>query len=196
MRRALVATLGLAGVASATVPVLAAPTPVDEGRTAGIRVLGTLPGGDTLQLDISGSQLSTGPRLIIDAVRCDRNNDCTSQPYAGDLAPGALEISASDTHAALATVLDGRRLSIGWQPAPDGGAAVGGGSLEGDGADDFATEYSGTTATTTVRYDGAGCQGAGEVGDGVVLDTAAVSGSEVALPLSTLQLPDGIVFRC
>ncbi|HET6818353.1 MAG TPA: hypothetical protein VFH66_14090 [Mycobacteriales bacterium] len=196
MRRALITTLGLAGVAAAAAPVLAAPAPVDEGRTAGMRVVTTLPGGDTLQLDFSGSQLSSGPRLVVDVVRCDPDNNCTTQPYAGDLPAGALSISASDPQATLTTTLDGRPLSISWKPAANGGYTVGGGTLEGDGPDTFASEYTGTSADTSVSYDGTGCHGTGGVGDGVVLDTAPVSGTEVALPLSALRLPDGTAFRC
>ena len=196
MRRALITTVGLAGLAATAVPVLATPTPVDEGRTAGIRVMGTLPDGDSLQLDISGSELSSGPRLVIDAVRCNQDQNCISQPYSGDLPANALSISASDTVASLATTLDGRQLSISWKPAADGGAAVGGGTLEGDGVDNFATEYWGTSAATAVSYDGAGCSGVGEVGDGAVVDTGAATGTEVTRPLSALHLPAGIVFHC
>jgi len=196
MRRALITSVGLAGIAATAVPVLAAPSPVDEGRTAGIRVLSKLPGGDTLQLDISGSQLSGGPRLVIDAVRCDQDGNCVTQPYAGDLPAGALSIAASDPRARLSTTLDGRELAISWTPASDGGYAVGGGTLEGDGPDTFASEYTGTSADTTVSYGGLGCQGAGGVGDGVVVDTASVSGGETVRPLSALHLPAGVAFRC
>ena len=196
MRRALMTTVGLAGLTATAVPVLASPAPIDEGRAAGIRVLAKLPSGDTLQLDISGSQLSSGPRLVVDAVRCDEDNNCTTQTYAGDLPAGALSISESDPQAMLSTTLDGRGLTISWKPSSDGGYTVGGGTLEGDGPDTFASEYTGTSADTTVSYGGLGCQGTGGVGDGVVVDTASVSGGETARPLSALHLPQGIVFRC
>jgi hypothetical protein len=77
-----------------------------------------------------------------------------------------------------------------------GGYSVGGGTLEGDGPDTFASEYFGTSADTTVAYDGTGCTGTGGVGDGVVVDTASVSGAEVTRPLSALRLPDGAALRC
>ena len=196
MRRALMTTVGLAGLAAATVPVLAAPAPVDEGRTAGIQVATKLPDGDTLRLDISGSQLSDGPHLVIDAVRCDDANNCVTQPYAGALPGSGLSISASDPQAALSTALDGRQLTITWKPMANGGYSMGGGTVDGDGPDTFGSEYIGTSADTTVSYDGLGCTGVGGVGTGVVVDTAPVSGSEVALPLSALHLPDGTAFHC
>jgi hypothetical protein len=196
MRRALITTVGLAGLAATTVPVFAAPAPADEGRTAGIQVTTRLPGGDTLQLDISAAELSAGPRLVIHAVRCDEDGNCVTQPYAGDLPADALTISASDPQAKLSTTLDGRALTISWKPAADGGYTVGGGTLEGDGPDTFASEYSGTSADTSVSFGGAGCAGVGAVGDGVIVDTASVSGSEVARPLDALHLPDGVAFHC
>src|SRR5947209_973086 len=176
MRRALLPTLGLAGVAATAVPVLAAPAPADAGRTAGITVTTKLPGGDTLMLEISGSQLSGGPRLVIHAVRCDEDRNCVTTPYAGDLPAGALSISDSDPSASLRTTIDGRALSISWKPSADGGYTVGSGTLEGDGPDTFASEYAGTSADATVSLGDGGCQGTGGVGDGVVVDTAGVSG--------------------
>ena len=196
MRRALITTVGLAGLAATAVPVLASPGPVDEGRTAGMLVTTNLPSGDTLSLEFKAAQLSSGAELVIDTKRCDEDNACITKVYAGDLPADALAISASDPQATLHTVLDGRALAISWKPAADGGYSVGGGTLEGDGPDTFASEYFGTSADTTVTYDGLGCQGTGGVGNGVFLDTASVSGTEVARPLSALHLPDGIAFRC
>jgi hypothetical protein len=196
MRRTLVTAVGLAGLAATAVPVLAAPTPVDEGRTAGMQVTTRLPGGDTLRLDISAAELSAGPRLVIQAVRCDDSNACDTQPYAGTLRAGELDIAASDPRATLRTTLDGRPLVITWKPAPDGGYTVGGGTLDGDGQDMFGTEYAGSSTDTTVSFDGIGCQGTGGVGDGAVVDTAPVSGGEAARPLSALHLPEGAALRC
>ncbi|HET7309836.1 MAG TPA: hypothetical protein VFJ17_00760 [Mycobacteriales bacterium] len=196
MRRALITTVGLAGLAATALPVLAAPAPADEGRTAGIQVTTKLPDGDTLRLDISASLLSDGAHLVINTVRCDGANNCVTQPYAGALPGDALSISASDPQAALTTTLSGQQLSISWKPMANGGYSIGGGTLDGDGPDTFATEYMGTSADTSVLYDGLGCTGVGGVGDGVVVDTAPVSGSEVALPLSALHLPDGTAFHC
>ena len=195
MRRALLTTIGLAGLAATAVPVLAAPAPADEGRTAGMQVTTTLPDGDTLQLEFKAAQLSGGPRLIVDTERCNAGG-CLTDVYAGDLRADTLSISASDPQATLHTTLDGRALTISWKPAADGGYSVGGGTLEGDGPDTFASEYVGTSADTTVTYDGLGCQGVGGVGNGVVLDTASASGTEIAQPLSALHLPDGTAFRC
>jgi hypothetical protein len=195
MRRALITTVGLAGLAATAWPVLAAPT-ADEGRTAGIQVTTKLPGGETLQLDISASQLSSGPMLVIDSERCDEDGSCVTKTYAGDLPDGALTIASSDAQAKLATTLDGRALAISWTPQAQPGATAGTGTLEGDGPDDFFNGYSGSSADVTVTYDGAGCKGVGGVGDGVVVDTASVSGNEVARPLSALHLPDGTGFSC
>jgi hypothetical protein len=188
--------VGLAGLAATAVPVLAAPAPVAEGRTAGIQVTTKLPGGDTLRLDISASDFTTGPRLVIHAVRCDEDGSCVTKAYSGDLPDNALTISPSDPQASLRTTLDGRPLVIVWKPQADGGYSVGGGTLEGDGPDTFASEYAGTSADTAVSYDDLGCQGTGGVGDGIVADTAPVSGSEVARPISSLHLPEGTAFRC
>jgi hypothetical protein len=196
MRRALITTVGLAGLAATAVPVLASPAPVDQGRAAEMLVTTKLPGGDTLQLEFKAAQLSSGSELVIDTERCDADGSCVTDIYAGDLPADALTISASDPHATLLTTLDGRALAISWKPAADGGYSVGDGTLEGDGPDTFASEFAGTSADSTVTYDGLGCQGTGGVGDGVVLDTASVSGNEVARPLSTLHLPDGTAFRC
>src|SRR4051794_19019592 len=196
MRRALITTLGLAATAATTVPVLAAPAPVDAGRTAGISVTTELPSGDTLTLEISASQLNAGPRLVIHTVRCDEDRNCVTQPYAADLPDGALSISASDPQARLSTTLDGRPLTITWKPAADGGYTVGGGTLEGDGTDTFASEYSGTSADTTVSYDGLGCQGTGGVGDGIVVGTGAATGGATTRPLGAPQLPEGALVRC
>jgi hypothetical protein len=196
MRRALIASVGLVGLAATALPGFAAPSPADEGRTAGIQVTTKLPGGDTLRIDISAAHLSDGPHLVLDAVRCDDAGNCATQPYAGPLAGDALSISASDPQAKLDTTLDGRPLTISWKPMAGGGYSVGGGTLDGDGPDTFGTEYAGTSADATVTYDGASCQGVGGVGNGVVLDAAAVSGTEVARPLSALHLPAGTGFRC
>lgn len=197
MRRALITSVGLAALAATAVPVLASPNPVDEGRTADMQVTTKLPSGDTLQLEFKASQLSNGAELVIDSERCDSDGGgCITKTYAGDLPADALTIAASDTQATLHTVLDGRALSMSWKPAAAGGYSVGGGTLEGDGPDTFASEYFGTSADTTVTYDGAGCQGVGGVGNGVVIDTAPVSGTEEARPLSALQLPDGTAFHC
>jgi hypothetical protein len=197
MRRALVTSLGLAGVAVAAVPVLAAPgSPVDTGRTAGIQVTTKLPDGDSLQLDIYASELSAGPRLVIDAERCDEDANCATRTYAGDLPGGDLSVSQSDAQARLATTLDGRDLTISWTPTAAPGAVVSSGTLEGDGTDNFFSEYSGASANAAVSYDGLGCKGAGGVGSGVIVDTASVSGTEVARPLSALHLPDGAVLHC
>ena len=194
MRRALITTVGLAGLAATALPVLAAP--VDEGRTAGIQVTTKLPSGDTLRLDISASQLSSGSQLVIDTVRCDEDGSCVTKTYAGNLPTGALTISASNPQAKLVTALDGSPLTISWKPAAGGGYTVGGGTIEGDGQDAYGSEYTGTSADTTVDLAGAGCQGTGGVGDGVVIDTGAVTGGEVARPLSALHLPDGAVLHC
>jgi hypothetical protein len=197
MRRALITTVGLAALAAAAAPVLAAPAPVDEGRTAGIQVTTKLPGGDTLQLDISASELSSGSELVIDTERCDSDGaGCITKTYAGALPAGALTISASDPQARLNTILDGRPLLITWKPQADGGYSAGAGTLEGDGPDTFANEYAGTSADVAVSYDDAGCQGVGGVGDGVVVDTSSVSGTEVARPLGSLNLPAGTTLRC
>ena len=196
MRRALLAGVGLVGIAATAVPSLAAPAPADHGRTAGIQVSTRLPDGDTLRLDISAAQLSDGPHLMISAVRCDDAGNCITQPYAGALPGDALSIAAADPQAKLQTTLDGRPLTISWAPMTNGGYSVGGGTLDGDGVDTFGTEYAGTSADVTVSYDGRGCAGVGGVGDGVVVDTAPVSGTEVARPLSALNLPDGTAFHC
>jgi hypothetical protein len=196
MRRALITTVGLAGLAATVVPVLAAPAPADEGRTAGVQVTTKLPNGDTLQLEFKALQLSSGPRLVIDSERCDEDGSCITKVYAGDLPAGALTISASDPQAKLATSLDGRDLTISWTPTAAPGAVVSSGTLDGDGSDNFVSEYSGQSADATVSFSGAGCQGSGGVGDGVVVDTASVTGTEVAHPLSALHLPEGTAFRC
>jgi hypothetical protein len=196
MRRALITSAGLAGLAVAAAPVLAAPAPVDQGRTAGVRVMTTLPGGDTLQLEIKAAQLSGGPRMVVDTERCGQEGSCVTRVYAGDLPDHALVISASDPQATLSTTLDGRPLAISWRPAANGGYTVGSGTAEGDGPDTFASEYTGTSADTTVSYDGRGCHGIGGVGSGVVVDTAAVSGGSTTEPLSALHLPDGTAFAC
>ena len=117
-------------------------------------------------------------------------------PYAGDLPAGALSISSSDPTASLRTTLDGRALVISWKPSAGGGYTVGSGTLEGDGPDTFASEYTGTSADTTVSLGDSGCQGTGGVGDGVVIDTAGASGGSTARPLSALHLPDGLTVHC
>lgn len=196
MRRSLITSVGLAGLAATAVPVLAAPAPVDEGRTAGIHLTTKMPDGDTLSLDLSASALSSGSRLIIDTERCDSDGACVTRTYAGDLPAGAFTIASSDAQAKLVTTLAGRDLSISWKPTAQPGAVMSTGTLEGDGTDNFFNEYSGSSADASVGYAGGSCQGVGGVGDGVVVDTAAVSGTEVARPLSALSLPDGTAFRC
>lgn len=198
MRRALLTTLGLAATAATAVPVLAAPdNPADAGRTAGISAQTRLADGDTLTLAISAAQLSGGPRLLVDTVRCDSDGNCTSQLYGADLAEGALTISSSDPVADLKGVLDGLPLTISWRPQTNGGYTVGSGTIGGDDASGvYGTEYAGTSADTTIDFAGHTCEGTGGVGDGAVLDTGAASGGSEAKPLSALHLPDGAVLHC
>jgi hypothetical protein len=196
MRRAFVTGLSLAAAAAAAMPVLAAPSPVDAGRTAGMSLTTKLPDGDSLRLDIYAAELSAGPRLVVDTERCDEDGSCITKTYAGDLPGGALSVAQSDAQARLATTLDGRDLTISWTPTAMPGAVLSTGTLQGDGVDNFVSEYSGASADTTVSYDGLGCHGVGGVGEGVVADTAPVTGTEVAHPLSALHLPEGTAFRC
>jgi hypothetical protein len=197
MRRALITSLGLVAGAAGAVPVLAAPAnPVDAGRTAGISATTKLANGDTLTLAFSAAQLSGGPRLLVDTVRCDEDGNCTSQLYAADLPAGALTIAASDPIADLRSDLDGQALAISWRPQTNGGYTVGSGTIGGDDAGLYGTEYAGTSADTTIDYAGHTCGGTGGVGDGAVVDSGAASGGSEAKPLSALHLPDGAVLRC
>ena len=197
MRRALIAAVGLAGVAAPAIPALAAgPAPVDTGRTAGIAVTAKLPGGDTLRLGITASELSAGPELVIHAERCDLAGDCVSQPYAGALTARALSISESDARARLTTTLDGRPLTISWQPTAQPGFTGSSGTVDSDGPGTFGSSYSGASADATVSFDGLGCTGVGGVGEGAVVDTSGLTGDSIARPLGALHLPDGVVLHC
>jgi len=192
MRRALISTLALTGAGIGVVPVLAAP-PVDAGSAAGISVDTTLPDGDTLTLDITATQLSSGPHLTVEATRCDRHGNCSTQPYSSALPAGALTISSSS--ARLDTPLDGRSLVVTWTTNKNG-YLIGAGSVDGGGAGAFGTDYAGTMADTIVSYDGHQCTGVGGVGNGVLVDTSGTAGDPQADPVSALRLPDDTAFRC
>ena len=193
MRRALLATFGLAGIAATAAPVLAGPAPADTGRMAGTQLTTALPGGDSLRLEIRAAQLSAGPRLLVFATRCDDQN-CVSHQYGVNLPADALTIDSSAAQAELSVPLDGRRLTVRWRP--DGGQGPEAAYGSTDAEDGTGSQYLGSPAITTVDFDGHTCSGSGGVGQGTVVDLAPVTGDNEPAPLSGLQIPAGTAFRC
>jgi hypothetical protein len=193
MRRALLTTVGLAGLAAATVPVLAAPAPLDAGRMAGTRVTTTLPDGDSLSLEIRAAELSAGPRVLVYSTRCD-GDACATRQFSASLPASALSIDDSAAKANLSLPLDGRVLVVSWRPTDAQGPEAAYGST--DESDGTGSQYLGDAATTTVQYAGHTCTGRGGVGEGAIFDTSTATGDAGPAPLSRLNLPDGTAFRC
>lgn len=198
MRRFLISSLALGSAAAAAVPsfaMSAGPAPADSGRAGVVTVTTQLPGGDTLTLDVSAAQLSAGPRLVVDATRCDDSGECDGGPYAASLGSGDLSLDPSAPTGQLSTTLDGRPLVISWQ-APSDGLYAEGGTIYGGPDGEWANNFVGEDATTSVQYDGHECQTTGGVGTATVADAQGTNDGSAAQPLSALQLPEDATLHC
>ena len=194
MRRGLVAALAVGCAATVAVPVLA-DTPVDTGNTAATSVTVPLPSGDTLTLDILGEDLSSGPRLVITANRCNDDGCSSSDQYVSLLDAKDLVIDENALTAHLDTTLSGRALSIAWKPMTNGGYEIGGGTIAGGPHDLFASSYAGSTTDVTVQWGDATCDGTGGIGTGLLADAAFDDAGQLP-PVSALDLPTGTRLRC
>ena len=196
MNRAALNLLALGGVAIAATPVLASPAPVDAGRTAAVRIAATLPENRTLALDIRAEAFSGGPRLTIDAERCE-DNACITRTYISELPAGALSIDASEATAELRTTLAGRPLVIHWQPANDNTTAVVGGIyVSGEGGQTAAGDYTGNPATATVDFGDQRCALTGAVGTGFGASVDDPTEPDGLPAVSALHISEGATLRC
>ena len=193
MRRAVITTIAVACAAAAAGPVLASP-PVDAGRAAAVSVSTTLANGDSLTLDLTAAELSSGTQLIVDATECD-DNACAADVYTGALRADELTIDPSADIARLTTTLAGRSLDISWRPSHDSGYTTGPGTTVGNGSGFFGSDSVGSMADASVGFDGFSCTGSGGVGTAVTAGASTDSSSETE-PLSALALPSSARLTC
>ena len=193
MTRTQTLALTLAALAATVPAAFADGQPVDQGRAATTTVTMKLGGGERLELDILAAELSTGPQLSLQATRCDEDEACAYDDFSSALPDKALTVDPDAAAAQLDTSLAGRQLVISWKP--DGGAEVGSGYIQGDGAGFNGSNFVGNAAVVTVQYAGGTCTGSGGVGDGTVFDVDPTE-SRTTTPVDHLHIPDGVTLRC
>jgi hypothetical protein len=144
--------------------------------------------GVTVDVDVTAVTSTAGDRIEVGVRRCVDGTCDYPQYYAGALPRGAVTIDASAAVAKLRTVVGGVELSATWAPGPAGTVVVSG--SHGGGTDgDLAFEaYRVDPATTHLVLDDVGCNGAGQVGDEVRVESAEGSLGD-AVPLRRLRLP-------
>lgn len=200
MRRVLVSTLALGGALAGLLPAAAGTgQPVDVGQAAGVSVTGQSPDGQTLQIGITGYELSTGPRLALTIQRCDEDGYCDGENYVSPLTGSDFVVDANATTASLHTTLSGQPLVITWAPsaAAGPGAEIGATQLEmWGGADGSAVGWFGRSADATVRYAGVTCSTDGGVGAGTIADTEPIDGNPTTPAVSALRLRSGAPLHC
>jgi hypothetical protein len=193
-----ITTLALAlGAFAAAVPTgFADSPPVDAGRLATVTVTLALPDGDRLTLDLRALAGQAGDRLLVSTARCEDDGGCLTGERSGDLPDGALTIDPSTADATLHTQLGGQPLAITWRAIDEGTVLVGGVEAGGRDGSTEASSYDGAPATVTVDYLGGTCRETGGVGEGVAVDTSAVTGTPATAPLAGLRVRDGAVLAC
>jgi hypothetical protein len=187
MRRLLCVTIAILAVALC---LPAAAAPVSTGRVATARFQLQPDDGVVLHLEVTATVLSAGDRMEVGVQRCEDGACAAPVYYAGMLPKGALTIDAKSAAGTLRTVVGGLDLSLDWSPVPAGTAVVGG--MHGGGTDgDMAFTISRVDpAAATVLLDGAGCKGAGAVGDAVRVEVPEGSNGPT-VPLRRLRLRAG-----
>ena len=195
MTRTQTIALALAAVAAAAPAALADSQPIDTGRLASADLNLSLPGGDRLSLGLRAVAGRAGDRLLVSTARC-AGDSCTTGEAAGPLPDGALTIDPSTADATLHMDLDGRPLAVTWHHTDQSTVLVGG--IEGGGNDGSleASTYEGAPAAVVIDYLGERCRSTGGVGDALLVDTGAATGSAAAKTLHELHVPEGATLRC
>ena len=195
MTRSLTLALALGALAAAVPAGFADDQPVDAGRVATATVNLALPDGDALSLGLRAVAGRAGDQLLVSVARCN-DDGCLTGERAASLPTGSLTIDPATATATLHTGLGGQPLAVTWQPSDRTTAVVGG--VEAGGADGSveASWYEGAPAAVVVDYLDKKCSETGGVGDGVVVDTSAATGTPAAQPLAKLHVPDGAALRC
>lgn len=199
MRRSLLALTAAAATAATMSAVHAAPSPVDSGRLAQAQLSVPLTHGAVLSLDLRAATLSSGNVLRIVAERCDAAGSCDElTAYQSPIPGSALSIDPNTTVATLTTSVAGRRVQLRWRPSTaTAPGEIGGGDGEVDNSNNTSADaYQGENAVVSADIDGISCSTAGGVGDGLFVDSSAVTGSSGAQALSALKLPDTATIRC
>ena len=189
-----------AAVAAATVavgPVHAAPAPADAGRVAATHIVFHLNNGRSLDFDLRAGALSGGDTLRVLVQRCNSDGcDASTEAFQSALRAGDLNIDPNTATAELRTTIAGHALHIRWAPDGSNAAEVGGVEGQGGSLSTSGSGYTGSPATATIELDDRNCNGAGAVGDGAFIDTAAATGSPSDAPLADLHVPATAPLTC
>lgn len=196
MNRSLVSALSLTAAVLAAVPATAGPAPADVGRFAVTRAVIASSDGRTLELLIRGEALTGGPRLTIDAQRCDEDACSPARTYATELPGDALTVDSSAPHADLRTTLGGRTLAIRWRAGDKKSLLIGGLYAGGEGGSTVAGEYAGDGAAVEIDYAGERCGTDGVVGNGVEAETTDPIDGTARPHVDALRIPAQGALRC
>ena len=173
-------------------PTAAGANPASSPRVGVVQLTLAGPDDTWVRVDIRLYDAEAADVVSLNLASCDASGCAPAEHFEGRVDPDAAGIDPDVAAGTARLLLDGRALTVRWEPGAEPATVIGG--VEGSGGSrtgQSAGTYVGEPAVATVWLAGVSCEDAGAaVGDGIRVETPEGS-TGAGRPLSALRLPPG-----